>query len=277
MLASNLLGDRPVPSSGSRLRIVSLSPNITEIVFALGAGQDLVGVTTACDYPPEARRLARAGGFGSPDAEAILALKPQLVVGSGPGMDVLPAVELLRRREVPVCILSEASFGDLFLAIRRLGDLTGRVEAAARLTASLSERLAAVERRFRDVPEGKRPRVYVEIWMQPLISVGASSFVTELVRRAGGISITADLPGDYPQVSPEVVVARDPSVIVLTHGGGSATAASVGRRVGWARVTAVREMRVIADLLPDLILRPGPRLVEGVEELSRRLYAEVAP
>jgi len=276
-LAASMLARRTPHGATRHLRVVSLSPNTTEILFAIGAGGDVVGVTASCDYPPEARSVTRIGGYGCPNAEKILALRPDVVVGAGEGMGALPAVRLLVQRGIPVRLFEHESFGAILELTRRLGEATGRQENARRLVASLSARLAALDERTRNVPEAKRPRVYVEVWNDPIMSIGSHSFITELVRRAGGASVTADLPGDYPRVAPELVVERDPQVILTGYMNDPAQAAAVARRIGWGRVAAARDGRIITDIDPDLLLRPGPRLVDGAEQLFRRLYPEGAP
>src|SRR3989304_6148567 len=229
-------------------RITSVAPSVTEILFALGLGDNIVGISDADDYPAGGLRgKTRVGGVIL-NVERILALRPDLVIG--------------------VAGLPPGQLGPL---VRRgaLGGVPGRGAGADRLVGGLRARVAAVERRVRGrVP----PRVYVEIWDEPLQTAGAGTFIDDLVRRAGGRNLMADLHG-WPQVAPEAVVRRDPEVILLTYAGRQRVAA----RVGWAGVAAVRRSRIY-ELDPDLVSRPGPRLGDGLGGIARLLHpAAVSP
>jgi len=244
-------------------RITSVAPSVTEILFALGLGDNIVGISDADDYPASGLRgKTRVGGVIL-NVERILALRPDLVIGvAGLQQEQL---ERLIRLGLPVLAVEARSLEETFAQISLLGRVTGRGAAADRLVGGLRARVAAVERRVRGrVP----PRVYVEIWDEPLQTAGAGTFIDDLVRRAGGRNLMADLHG-WPQVAPEAVVRRDPEVILLTYAGRQRVAA----RVGWAGVAAVRRGRIY-ELDPDLVSRPGPRLVDGLERIARLLHRE---
>ena len=250
---------------GGARTIVSLAPSITEIVFSLGAGDRLVGVTDACDYPPQAQQLTTVGPFVHPNLERILALEPDMVIAGGPmprGKD-----RLFASSGIQVVVVSIRGLGDVFTAIETIAEATGQAEEGAELIAGLNEKLAGLP-----APLATRPTVFFEIWNDPLTSPGRNSFLTEVVEKAGGRSITADLPGDYVRVSPDFVLQQDPDVIVMGYMTGSGSGiAALKKRIGWAELKAVESGMVLDDLDSDVLLRPGPRLVDAIEELAGRL------
>lgn len=264
---------RPGGAPDGRLRIVSLAPSVTEMLFLLGLGDSVVGVTDYCDYPPEARRIERVGGLNRPNLEVLLARRPDLVIGtekapaSAEGTLASAGATLLRVRI--------DSFADVFEGLRRIGRAAGREREAAEAVARMEAELKAVAASWGGVPREKRPRVFLEIWNDPLTTAGGPSFLDELVDRAGGVNVAHDIAQAHPLVNPEMVVEWNPDVVVIAHMARKGTTAEeVGRRIGWGNIKAVREGRVIGDIPPDILLRPGPRLVEGVRELARRLHGD---
>ena len=269
-------GPREAPSQvHDGLRIVSLAPSVTEILFALDLGDQVIGVTDRCDYPPAAQAIERISGFGTPNVEKLLAVAPDLVVACG--LEKPDVMKTLRQAGIRVVDMQEkgyvASFSDLFAAIRRIGEATGRSANAERLVAQIEARLAAVAARVRPIDGTRRVRVFVEIEESPLMTAGAGSFLNDLIRRAGGRNVAGDLRDAYPRIDPEQVVAWNPEVILAAHCDRKGEAADrMARRIGWSNIEAVRQRRVVDDIDADLLFRPGPRLVEGVEMLAARLY-----
>jgi iron complex transport system substrate-binding protein len=264
-------GDSP-PLSNDKMRIVSLAPSATEMLFLLGVGDRLIGATDYCDYPPEAKRIERVGGFGSPNIEKLLSLSPDLVVATEFERDEV--ARALRARGIGVLELRIRNIEELFSALRDLGEAVGRKEQAYEAIARMQADLEAVAAQNRHKPPEQRPRVFVEILDDPLMSVGGSSFLDDVVSRAGGMNLAHDFPEDYPRISAEKVIEWNPDVILLAHAvldGNPAT--RLAGRIGWAELAAVRNGRIISDIPADLILRPGPRLVEGVKALAQQLQA----
>ncbi len=262
------------PSGGPKanaLRIVSLAPSVTEIVFALGLGDCLVGATQYCTWPPEAKHVERVGGFGTPNMERLLALRPDLVIAAG--MERKDAADALRQAGSRVLDVTIRSFEELFAAILEIGKAASRPAQALALAAKMRAELDAVGRRYASVPLENRPRVFVEIWHDPLTTAGAASFLNDLIAKAGGVNVAGGLPQAHPRVNPEKVIEWDPDVIVTAYmARPGRAAAQVSGRIGWAGVKAVKNGRTIDDIPADLLLRSGPRLVEGVEALAERLY-----
>jgi cobalamin transport system substrate-binding protein len=251
-------------------RIVSLVPGVTEILFAIGAQDALVGVTDFCDYPPAARRKARVGDMLAPNLETLVSLKPDIVVATRSG-NREETFDQLKRLGLPIYLVDEPpSMADVQRLIAGLGELTGRRAAAAAVAAGLERRIATVRERVAGRP---RPRVLYVLWPEPLIVPGRGSLVSELIAEAGGESVTADQGHGYPRMSLEAAVGRAPEVIILArHGAGTGPAA----KEQWQRLEslpAIRSGRLhTAD--GDLLHRYGPRIVDGLEYLARLIHPE---
>lgn len=260
-----------VAVSASAGRIVCLSPGATEILFAIGAGDRIVATCKSCDHPAGARACARVGDFANPSLEAILAAKPDLVVATGGAQR--ETVLRLRQGRTPVIVCYPTGVAGVFRNIRDLGRITGRTAAAAKLERDLKARLDAVAARTARIPESARPRIYYEIWADPIMAVGDGSYAGELVRLAGGVNVTRGVPGDYPKMAAEAVIAADPDVILLSHSENPWEPWDVvAKRPGWANLKSVMAHRVYADVDPDTVFRPGPRLADGVEALFKKFH-----
>jgi iron complex transport system substrate-binding protein len=253
-------------------RIVSLVPSATEIFFALGAEDRLVGVTDYCNYPHAARRKPSVGGMVSPSLETIVTLRPDLVVVTDEGTREETFAQL-RRLGIPVFLVRAHRLDDVMTVIARLAVLTGTEATARRIVSEMERRVAAVRTAVSARP---RPRVLYVVWPDPLIVPGRDSLVTELVHLAGGESITGRDRDMYPRFSLETAIARNPDVIVVaTHGAGTGPA-SREKFERFSSVTAVKAGRIhAAD--GDLLHRYGPRIVEGVEALARAIHPGAIP
>lgn len=264
--------DRQVTLPAPPQRIVSLVPSVTELMFALGGEGRLVGVTDYCDFPPAAKQKPSVGGMIAPSLETIVALRPDLVIATDAGSRQEIFAQL-QRLGIPVYLVHANSVAQMLDVGARLGALTGREVAAARLTAHLQQRIRAVEKA---VAPFRPPRVLYVLWPEPLIVPGRDAIVTELIRRAGGQSISAEEPSDYPRFSIEAAVARAPDVIILArHGTGSEPIA----RDKWDKLgnlPAVRAGRVHA-VDGNVLHRYGPRVVDGLELLARMIHPEAFP
>ena len=269
------LGARAAPAAGEPARkppqrIVSLAPSVTEMLFALGLGDRIVGATDHCDFPPEAKKIPRVGGLGRPNVEKLLSLAPEIVIATD--LERKDLAEALRRDGIQVLELKIGNFADLFEAERKIGDAVGEPQKAARQAREMQAALDAASKLSAGIPRDRLPRVFIEVWSDPLITAGGTSFLDDVVARAGGVNVAHDIEHDYPTINPERVVEWNPDVILLCYMSESKDAAAqVAGRIGWGGIKAVREGRIIADLSPDALLRPGPRLVAGVLQLAERL------
>lgn len=253
---------RSVQLSARPLRIVSLAPSITEILFALGAGDRVVGVTSYCDYPPEARQKTHVGDTLKPSVERIIALQADLVIIST-ASQVEASFRKLEELGIPVFVTNPRSLDGVIASIEKLGEVIDSSEPAHRLTESLRNRIAAVEQKVAGAPQ---PSVLIVLGTEPLITAGAGSFINDLVNRAGARSISADDNADYPQYSIEAVIAKRPEIILLQSGGTELTPR--------LRQTPAGASNRVYHIDDDLLLRPGPRLIDGLEELAARVHPE---
>ncbi len=243
-------------------RAVSLAPSITESIFAVGAGDRLVGVTTFCNYPGEAEKVAKVGDTVNPNMETIVALKPQVVFVST-ASQIENFTWALEAQGIAVFVSNPKTLDDVFADLRRLGAMFGTEGAAA-------ERLNLLQARMMDVDEAvrgkQRTRVFLQISKEPLFTVGAESFLTGIVARAGGVSVTADVPTGYPKLSKETALALDPDVIILSDSEDNRQP-----NEAFANSKAVRSGRVFR-IGADIVSRPGPRLVDALEAIAVFLY-----
>jgi iron complex transport system substrate-binding protein len=244
-------------------RIVSLAPSVTEILFALGAGDRVAGVTSYCDYPPEARQRPTVGDTLKPSAEKIIALKADLAIIST-SSQVEASVQKLEELGIPVYVSNPRSIDGVLESIDKIGELVGARDRAHKLSDELRSRLAAVEAR---VAGTAHPSVFVILGTEPLITAGALSFINDLINRAGARSISAGDKGDYPQYSIEAVVARQPEIIFLQAGGNELPAR--------LRETPAARSNRVYHIDDDLLLRPGPRIVDGLEQIAARIHPEL--
>lgn len=249
-------------------RIVSLAPNLTEIVYAVGAGDRLVGNTEYCDYPADAKSVAKIGDTMHPSVERIIALKPQIVLVST-ASQLEAFTKQLDQQHIAVYVTNPRSLDEIFRSITVLGDLFGHSEKAALVAADLRKRTEAVEER---IATTKPVRVFYQVAGEPLYTIGREAYLTDLVRRAGGISVTADVPGGFPRYSDEAALAARPEAIILPTGGSMGTAnTSVA---GPLRNSPAALNNRVYKINDDHLSRPGPRLIAGLEEMARALHPE---
>ena len=250
-------------------RIVSLAPNLTEIVYAVGAGDRLVGRTSYCDYPPQAKSVTAVGDTMKPSIERIIALKPQVVLVST-SSQLETFTKQLDEQGIAVYVTNPQSLDAVFDSIGRLGSLLNPDGDARRLVESLRSRTQQVEERLKTV---QSVRVFYQVSDEPLYTIGRDAYLTDLIKRAGGISVTADVPTAFPRFSDEVALASKPDTIILPTGGSMGNANS---NVAAALKTSPAALNNrVYKINDDLLSRPGPRLVDGLEQLARALHPEV--
>jgi ABC-type Fe3+-hydroxamate transport system substrate-binding protein len=245
-------------------RIVSLIPSLTEDLFALGAGPLVVGVSEFTDYPPAARRLPVVASFNSVDAERVVALRPDVVVGIA---TQAPAAADVRRAGIRTLLLPDDGFDDIFRDIEELGLVTGRVPEAHTLTDRLRARTTALLRTVH--PHARPPRVFVVLGVAPIYTVGAGSYIAKLIALAGGVN-AAQLPMAYGAYSAEALVAAQPDVLVADP---TVQLAAVLDRPPWRALRAVRYGHVAYLPNPAILERPGPRYNDGLAWLIATLNA----
>jgi ABC-type Fe3+-hydroxamate transport system substrate-binding protein len=258
----------PLPSPAARARIVSLSPTTTELLFALGAGDRLVGRTHWDTWPEAARRVADLGDGIRPSIEAVLAVRPDLVVLYATGENA-DAARAFRAAGIDVVSLRVDRIEEFERAARILGDVIGEPDAATLVVDTVRATLD----RVRAVTGAlARPRVFLHAWESPLLTIGGGSYLTQLVDIAGGTNVFADLPQPSPQVSFEEVLRRNPDFVL----GSPATLRTLRETPRWRQLPAVREGRFL-ETDSTLLGRPGVRLGEAAVFLARLLHAGAIP
>jgi cobalamin transport system substrate-binding protein len=254
----------PVPVN----RVLSLAPNLTEIVFAIGAGQRLVGRTSYCDFPPEAKAVAEVGDTLNPSLERVIALQPQVVlISTASQLEVF--TQQLQSQNIAVFVTDPHDLDGVFRTIDQIGRILGHQQQAELLVQKLRDRTHAVE----EAVKGKQPvRVFYQVSGEPLYTAGRDSFATDLIRRAGATSVTADVPGAWPKYSAESALAAKPEAIILSTGGSMGEANSTVTEA-LKQSPAVLDGRVY-KINDDYMTRPGPRAVDGLEAIARELHPE---
>ena len=248
-------------------RVVSLAPSVTEILFAVGLDAEVVGVTTFCDYPAKAKSKPKVGS-SVPNLEAILGLKPDLIVGNKDFVrpDVLAKLEQLK---IPVFLLFPRTVEEILGHIGTVGRLVGRDREARAVVQGLRDRLSEVRSRM---ASAKPVRVFYVVNTDPLISVGSGSFIHQMLELAGGENIVGQTAIPYPKVSLEEVLRRDPEVLLFPVGTAEGIPEAEQQRWRkWTTLSAVAHNR-LHQVRAELVNRPGPRVVDGVEALAKVLH-----
>lgn len=254
-------------------RVVSLAPSNTELLYALGLGDRLVGVTEYCNYPPAAQSVAQVAGFNSVNLEKIALVRPDLVLAiRGNDMESLRS---LRQLGIPVFSLDIQSLEGVGAALRRVGQLLGVAQRGHALADSLDVRIAAV--RSRAAGARVRPTAMWGFWGDPIYTAGAQTMIDDVLNAAGGDNVGRRAQGAWPQISLETVVMWSPDILFTTHvpGGSQNLAAEVERLQqtdGWKLIPAVRHRRVYY-VEGDWLLRPGPRLVDALEHIAECMHS----
>jgi cobalamin transport system substrate-binding protein len=253
-------------------RIISLAPSVTEILFALGVGDRVVGVSTYCDYPPAATHIDHIGTFLQPDVERILIEQPDLVIGV-PSPGNRAPVERLESLGVRVLIVDPERVDQILASIRTIAAAVGARDAGTRLTARIEHELAAVRARL---DGAARPRVLMLVGRSPFVAAGRGTYQDELIELAHGTNLAAAAGEAWPNLSLETIVARAPEVIIDASMGSEAPsdpAAAVAFWRDFPTIPAVRDQRVYGYGATEL-LRPGPRVARTLEAVARFIHPE---
>ncbi len=252
-------------------RIISLSPSNTEILFALGLGEKVVGVTEFCNYPMEARVIEKVGGFSTPNIEKIIALQPDLILAADIHKEeVIPALE---EKGFTVFTLAPRNLDGILQDIRVVGQITGKEKEAFELATQMESRIVAVTDK---TGKSEKINVFYVNWHDPLWSVGSGTIINELIEKAGGINIFRDITG-HKIVDLETVIVRNPEVIIACTGHGEAES----KPFEWAKeeptlaTTKARRNDRVYQIDADLVSRDGPRIVEALEQLAQFIHPEI--
>lgn len=259
---------REVNIVGEASKIVSLSPANTEILFALGLDDEVVGVTEFCNYPAAALEKEKVGGFSTVDVERIIELEPDVVFGEAGHED---AAEQLTNAGIPVVLFKAMSFDVLMDDIEMMGQITGKEDEAKDLVEDLEARIAAIEDQVEGISDKKT--LFFMLWNDPLMSIGPNTFIDQVFTKAGALSISGDADTAWPMYDMEWLIDNDPDVILLSpHGGSGLGKDDLMSDPNYSTISAVKEGRVFVMSNEDLLLRPGPRIVDALEEIFNLIY-----
>ena len=262
----------PRTSQVEGLRIVSLSPAITEILFELGLGRQIVGAAEYSDYPPEAKQIPRVGAYGEPNIELILRVRPGLVISQRISPEKM---KLLQNKISPVCLvllLKIDTLAEIVESVQKIAQATGTLERGQELVSGWQKKLKELDERFGHLAEADRVRVYVEVGSNPLRTCGPGTYLSEIIRLAGGKNLGDATGSLWPVISSETVVVWNPQVILVS---GMTRPEDfkkeISSRLGWENIQAVKTGRIIE--LGDAYKRQGPRLFDQAEKLANILHA----
>jgi iron complex transport system substrate-binding protein len=255
-------------------RIVSLAPSNTEILFALGLGDKVVGDTEYCNYPEAAKTKPKVGGFSTVDIEKVVSLRPDLVLATRiHDKTIIPALENLG---ITVVALTPGSLNDVLDSIKLVGKITGQDKEASELVKDLSARIKEITDKTQNLSPEQRPRVFYVTWHDPLWTAGTGTLSNDVISQAGGQNIASDITGDKT-IDLETVINRDPEVIIVSVGMGT------GEDLPWQYIKSESRLKNTHALLNsrvykidgDLIDRPGPRVVEALEQIAQFIHPEL--
>ena len=251
-------------------RIVSLAPNITEILFSLGLDEEIVGVSTHCNFPAMARSKVRVGSYIRLDFEKIASLNPDLIIATGAG-NTRDTVDRLGKLGFQTYVIYPKNFRDILQSIAHIGQVVNREKEAQAIIEGMRKRSGRVIELTKGLP---RPKVFVQIGDAPMVTVGKGSFADDLIRLAGGENVAEKEKEVYPRLGMEEVLKRAPEVIVISSMSPTGDYQKILQEwTRWKTIPAVKNGRVhLID--SDLLDRPSPRIIDGLEELVRVLHPE---
>ena len=256
-------------------KIISLAPGNTEILYALGLEDRLVGVTTYCNYPEAAKDKPQIGQFSKVDTEIIVQIQPDLILAANIHKDeVVPELE---RIGLTVLTLNPRTMDEVIEAINLIGRATANEDEASQLVAEMKQRIKSITDKTASLTKAQMPRVFYVLWHDPLRTVDAETRIHELIVKAGGINIAENLEGDYPTISLEAVIMANPQVIIAGsgHGAGANLPYEFAITESRLREVAARQNNRVYKIDTDLTSRPGPRIVDGLEELAKMIHPEI--
>lgn len=246
-------------------RIVTLTPHATELMFAVGAGQQLVGAVEYSNYPADAEKIPRVGGYSGLNIEAILALQPDVII-YWPEGNPAREIQRLQHLNMPLYASDPNSFADIASSLERYGEISGNTAKGQQAAAQFRQRLNALQQRYAGAGT---LRVFYQVWHQPLVTQSGDTFISRVLALCGGENIFANLPMRSPQISEEAVLAENPDVIIAS-GMGEARPEWLDHWRRYAQLKAVKNNHLY-HVHPDILHRPTPRLLDGAEQVCRIL------
>jgi len=251
------------------LRVISIAPSVTETLYEMGLGDRLVGYTDYCDYPAQAKTLPHVGGMLNPNLEMIVALKPDLVLGTDEA-NRRETADQLERLGIPLYGVTAHTVDGTIKSLEDLGHILDWDQPTQKMVAGLRARVGAVDQQVQGKP---RPKVLFVVWYRPLITAGGKTFISDVIQRAGGASVSDDMKTEWPHMGLEDVLSRAPDVILFPQTEAFEPGLDEFQKLpGWRDLDAVKNHRI--HLVSETIMRPSPRLIDALEELTRILHPE---
>lgn len=250
-------------------RIISLAPSNTEILFAVGAGDKVIGVTTFDDYPEEVLQIEKIGDFNGMNLERIIELEPDLVINYGEG--ITEETQRLVEAGIQIAGFEPESIEEIVETIKRVGILTGKVAESETLAGEMLKKEAELIGMVQGL---KKKTVFYEIWHEPLMAAGPGSFVDQLIQLAGGINVAGDAESEYPQFDLEQLIERNPQVYLTANDLPEKTVESIKSRPGYENIEAIKSDQIYL-LNGNIMSRPGPRIIEALELLIKAIHPEI--
>ncbi len=266
---------RTVTLDGVPEKIISLAPSNTEILFSLGLGDKIVGVTEFCDYPEAAKEKPKVAGFADADIEKILAAEPDVIfISSTMHVDeILPSLE---NYGMTVVVIDPRALDEVLDSYTIIGKVTGTSQRAEQIVKSMSERIKNITDKTMTMTAAERPRVFYVMWHEPLMTVGGDTRIHELIEKAGGANMFGDTVG-YPTIDLETLVEADPQVIIAGTGMGEGAAApfTFAKTESRLKDSEARKNNRIYEINTDLVGRPTERMIDGLEQMARMIHPEL--
>lgn len=257
-------------------RIISLAPSNTEMLFAVGLDEEIVGVTTFADYPEAAVNKEKIGSITEPNIEKIVSLEPDLIIAAG--INKKETIDNLKDLGITVAGFYPSSIDDTLETFKKMGRLTGRAEESRKIVTDMYLELAAIKDIVdSQLEEHARPKVFYEIWSDPLTTAGEGSFIDDLIYQAGGINIGAEAQGMWPQFSLEKLLLEDPEVYISSPHSAphQVTVETIKDRDNYGTLSAVENDRIyIVD--QNIVSRPSPRIIKGLKLFVNAIFPELA-
>jgi len=249
-------------------RIISLSPSNTEILFALGLGDKVVGVTDVCNYPLEAKEKEKIGGYSNPSLEKIIDLKPDLILAvfGNPGK----LINQLQNLKLTVVGLNPKTIEDVFGSIELVGKITDEEEKASELVKNLRERMGRVTFMTKNLTSEQKPGVLYVVWYKPLWTAGSGTFIDELIQKAGGVNVAGDVPG-WPKISLELVIKKNPQIIIVGEGHPGGLIETVRAESTLSETDAFKNNKIFT-INADIVSRTGPRIIDALKEMAKIIH-----
>lgn len=253
-------------------RIISMAPANTEILFALGLGEKVVGITNVCNYPSQTSEKEEIGDYDNPSLEKIIELEPDLILASHGNPTEL--IDQLEELNYTVVGLKPQNIDDIISSISMVGKITGKVKKSAKLTEEMEERIEAVLSKTSNLVENNRPKVLYVVWYKPLWTAGSGTFIDELIQKAGGINIAGDIAG-WPQMNLEIVIEKNPQLIIIGYSEDQPELIQAVRNESTLDQTDAFKNNQIHTIDTDIVSRTGPRIVDALEEMAKIIHPEI--